>query len=46
MARGKYVRSYWDFDKENSTSTIPTVEIDEANLIVQSGFMDVFGNCA
>lgn len=42
MTRGKQVISLWDYDKESSSVTIPTVEIDETNLIVQDGFMDVF----
>lgn len=42
MTRGKQVISFWDYDKEDSSVTIPTVEIDELNLVVQDAYMDTF----
>ncbi len=42
MAKGQYVVSLWDYDKETGTVTVPTVVIDETNLVVQSAFMDTF----
>lgn len=42
MAKGQFVASLWDYDKENTTVTIPTVVIDETNLVLQSGYMDTF----
>lgn len=42
MAKGQFVASIWDFDKENTTVTIPTVVIDETNLVIQAAYMDTF----
>lgn len=39
---GKHVLTLWDYDKESSTVTLPTVEIDETNLVAQEAFMDTF----
>lgn len=42
MAKGQYVVSLWDYDKEPTTVTVPTIVIDETTLVVQSAFMDTF----
>lgn len=36
---GKFTLSVWDYDKESSTVSVPTVEIDETNLVAQNAAM-------
>jgi hypothetical protein len=42
MAQGRLTLSFWDYDKETSTVTVPSLEIDETTLVAQNALMAAF----
>lgn len=39
---GRHTLAIWDYDREIGHVTVPTVVIDEINLVAQDAFMDAF----